>query len=95
MEQDRQRKASVFGLVREAMPRVVELVAEERKRRGDAFVAECQRRGMAGEPGFFYAWEGGVAVGTPWPEAMALIAQVDPKGAYPTKAVVMFPAQVG
>lgn len=50
------------------MPGVRRLVADKRKEMGDAHVAECQRRGLAGEPGWFFAREGTLAVGTPWPE---------------------------
>lgn len=88
MEEVRQRKA-VLELIRQAMPRVVEIVGERRKELGDAFVIECQRRGLAGEPGWFYAWEGGIGVGTPWADALAMVAQVDPKGEIGSKAVVV------
>lgn len=94
MEEGRQRKA-VFELVRDAMPKVAELVAQQRRRRGDAFIVECQRRGMGGEPGWFYAWEAGVCVGTPWPAAMAIVDQVDPRHAHAQKAVVVFREQEG
>lgn len=59
-------KAARFALIRSAMPRVTSIVSEKRQALGDAFVTECIRRGMAGEPGWFFAREGGVAVGTPW-----------------------------
>lgn len=92
MEEVRQRKA-VFELVRSVMPRVVAMVGDRRRELGDAFVAECQRRGMAGEPGWFYAWESGLAVGTPWPDALAMVAQVDPTGEIKSKAVVVLRTQ--
>lgn len=82
-------RSAVFSLIREAMPTVARMVGDRRQTMGAAHVTECQRRGMAGEPGWFYAWEAGVAVGTPWPEALALLAQVDPKNAAPSKAVVV------
>lgn len=56
--------------MRRAMPRVSSMVANYRKSLGDEYVTQCQQRGLAGEPGWFYAWEGGLAVGTPWLEAV-------------------------
>lgn len=60
-----------------AMPAVAKLIAEKRRTMGPAHVAECFRRGMAGEPGWFFAREGALAIGTPWADdpAMALFAQ--------------------
>ena len=49
-----------------AMPGVTKLMAEKRRLHGDPHVTECWRRGMAGEPGWFFAREGPVAIGTPW-----------------------------
>lgn len=49
-----------------AMPGVVRLMAEKRKLFGDAWVAECWKRSIAGEPGWFFAREGALAIGTPW-----------------------------
>lgn len=73
MEEVEERKA-VMALVRQAMPKVAELVAARRREMGAAHVLECQRRGMAGEPGWFFAREGPLAVGTPWPEIVDLVA---------------------
>lgn len=51
------------------MPRVAALVAEHKRGLGDAHVSECWQRGVVkGEPGWFYAKQGSLAVGTPWPE---------------------------
>lgn len=51
------------------MPGVAKLVTERRARDGNAHVNECWRRGVvAREPGWFFAREGSLAVGTPWPE---------------------------
>lgn len=77
-------------LIRRAMPRVGSLIAAQRKAMGDAHVTACQQRGMAGEPGWFYAWEAGVALGTPWPEAMAALQAADPGNEFPGKALVVF-----
>lgn len=50
-----------------AMPGVARLVKEKRRLLGDAHVNECWNRGvLKGEPGWFFAREGALAVGTPW-----------------------------
>jgi hypothetical protein len=49
-----------------AMPGVARLMSEKRRSMGHAHVDECWRRGMAGEPGWLFAREGAVAIGTPW-----------------------------
>lgn len=50
-----------------AMPGVARLIADRRKRQGAAHVNECWRQGvLLMEPGWFFAWEGALAVGTPW-----------------------------
>lgn len=52
------------------MPRVAGLMAERRRQWGAAHVAECWRRGVVqGEPGWFFAREGPIAVGTPFDDA--------------------------
>lgn len=57
---------AIVQIIRQSMPGVMRLVAEKRREWGDAHVTECQRRGMAGEPGWFWAREGALAIGTPW-----------------------------
>lgn len=52
--------------MREKMPRVAEAVERYRAEWGRAHVDECIRRGMAGEPSYFVACEGGHVVGTPF-----------------------------
>lgn len=53
------------------MPGVAQLVLEHRREHGTAWVNECWQRGMAGEPGWFFAREGQVAIGTPWTSAQS------------------------
>lgn len=73
-----------FAWLPAQMPHVVVLVRERRKADGAAHVNECWRRGvLLGEPGWFYAREGAVAVGTPdskwsWPELEGLPDVVKP-----------------
>ena len=83
MEDLEQRKA-VLALIRRAMPGVARIVAERRAAMGEAHVTECQRRGMAGEPGWFFAREGALAIGTPWAEVVDLVTWT----ASPSQAVV-------
>lgn len=83
MDEVEQRKA-VAALVRQAMPRVARLVAEKRAELGAEYVVECQKRGMAGEPGWFFAREGPLAVGTPWPEIVDLVSWAE----IPQKAIL-------
>lgn len=55
-----------FAWLPTAMPGVAQLFREKRQRYGVPHVAECWARGMAGEPGWFFAREGAIAIGTPW-----------------------------
>lgn len=49
------------------MPGVHRQVLEYRRTLGDAHVNECWRKGVIErEPGWFFAREGAVAIGTPW-----------------------------
>lgn len=48
------------------MPRVWEQIGKLREQFGAAHVAECIRRGTAGEPDWFFAFEAGHVVGTPF-----------------------------
>ena len=84
-----QRKA-VNALIRQAMPKVQALVVSQRAELGAAHVTECQRRGMAGEPGWFYAREGAMTVGTPWAAAREIEAPLDASGCYAGAALVVF-----
>lgn len=50
-----------------AMPRVAELVAQRRREMGNAHVNLCWKRGvLEQQPGWFYAREGALSVGTPF-----------------------------
>lgn len=51
------------------MPGVAKLVAEHKRSDGVAHVNRCWQRGVVeAQPGWFFAREGALAVGTPWPE---------------------------
>lgn len=51
---------------RDLMPNVAERIDQYRNDWGKEWVNECIKRGMRGEPGWFYAFEAGHAVGTPF-----------------------------
>jgi hypothetical protein len=73
---DKIEKQRRFDWLPEQMPGVVKLVKEKRALLGNAHVNECWKRGVVkGEPGWFFAREGVLAIGTPWNEpAMANFA---------------------
>lgn len=62
----------IAAWLRQSMPKVSRLIEDARRDRGPEFVSDCWRRSLRGEPGFFYAREGALALGTPWPEALDL-----------------------
>lgn len=54
-----------------AMPGVARLMRDRRASLGDAWVNECWKRGVIErQPGWFFAREGALAVGTPWDDAV-------------------------
>ena len=53
--------------MRSAMPMTAEWVEQRRLEHGKAHVNACISRALAGEPGLFYALEGGHVIGTPFP----------------------------
>lgn len=64
---DKRKEAGKFDWLPAAMPGVARLIRERREQLGDAHVAECWKRGVVQrEPGWFFAREGALAVGTPW-----------------------------
>ena len=66
---DQDKKANRYDWLPAHMPRVAKLVRERRAQLGDAHVNECWRRGVLQcEPGWFFAREGALTVGTPWDE---------------------------
>lgn len=52
------------------MPKTAEAVAAKRAEKGAAYVNRCQAESLRGRRGCFYAREGVLALGTPWPEAL-------------------------
>lgn len=69
-----------------AMPGVTRLLAEKRQELGALHVARCWQHGVIEQqPGWFFAREGALAVGTPWPE----IADIAGWQATPTQSLVI------
>jgi hypothetical protein len=63
------KPANRWSWLPDAMPTVARLLNDKRREVGAAHVAECWQRGVVRqEPGWFFAREGALAVGTPWPE---------------------------
>lgn len=80
-----QATAEVNALIARAMPATASMVRDYRRTLGDAHVTECVRRGLAGEPGYFFAREGTLAVGTAWggdPDILALFTAQGHGGAF-------------
>jgi hypothetical protein len=75
MDKKRSEKSN-WAWLPAAMPGVSRLMAEKRLTYGDAHVNECWQRGVIQrQPGWFFAREGALSVGTPWDEpAMANFA---------------------
>lgn len=67
MDEGKSKKQGKWSWLPAAMPGVAKLMVDWRKRLGDAHVNDCWERGMAGEPGWFFAREGAIAIGTPFP----------------------------
>lgn len=66
---DKKADSNKWGWLPGQMPGVARLMADRRRNLGPAHVAECWKRGVVmGEPGWFFAREGSLAVGTPWPD---------------------------
>jgi len=53
--------------MRESMPETAAFVDRMRAEMGEAHVKRCLQLAMKGEPGHFYAIEGGHVTGTPFP----------------------------
>lgn len=65
-EQRQSLQATVTPRPRDVMPETWRKIGELRDKWGKEHVADCIRRGMAGEADCFWACEGGHVVGTPF-----------------------------
>lgn len=62
-------KENRWGWLPAHMPGVARLLADKRRELGAAHVNTCWAHGVVkAEPGWFFAREGALAVGVPWPE---------------------------
>lgn len=80
---DRRDKSKDWSWLPAQMPGVARLLAEKRAALGAEHVSLCWRRGVVEQqPGWFYAAEGALAVGTPWADdpviAQWLAARITP-----------------
>lgn len=59
-----------FAWLPEKMPGVAKLLKEKRRELGPEWVAHCWKKGVVEmQPGWFFASEGALSVGTMWPDA--------------------------
>lgn len=83
---DNTKPANKWAWLPMAMPGVARLLADKRREVGPAHVAQCWQHGVIEQqPGWFFAREGALAVGTPWPE----IADIAGWQITPTQAMVL------
>jgi hypothetical protein len=90
------RKANDWGWLPSQMPTVARLIREKRRELGEAHINMCWRRGVVEQqPGWFFAREGALAVGTPWDDdpEVANFAQLAVKLGKPV--LVLRPVGVG
>jgi hypothetical protein len=77
------------------MPRVVALLKERRAAGDGALIDECWRRGVIKrEPGWFYAAEGAVSLGTPPGQELVPPEVAALRAAFPTTATLMLRGQM-
>ena len=86
MDRGKEQTAAKWSWLPAAMPGVARLIREKRQKLGEAHVSLCWQRGVVDmEPGWFFAREGALAVGTPWGDDPVLMnfaaAQVTAKQA--------------
>lgn len=73
MDEEKTTPKSRWSWVPQLMPGVQRLMAERRREWGDAHVNECWQRGVVQrEPGWFFAAEGALTLGTPDTDQRAL-----------------------
>lgn len=66
MDKD-QKKQNRYGWIEAAMPLLPQHIRDARRKYGDAHVNECWKRGVVqGQPGWFFARQGTVALGAPF-----------------------------
>ncbi len=70
----RENRGTRWDWLPSQMPGVARLMAEKRAQHGNAHVDECWKRGVLQlEPGWLFAREGALAVGTPWGDDPAMV----------------------
>lgn len=74
---------------RDLMPNVAKRIDQYRTEWGREWVNECIKRGMRGEPGWFYAFEAGQVVGTPFTNDQATLELVQQAACLGSRFVVV------
>ena len=70
MDKIETRAKKNWAWMSEFMPRIVTMLGERRAKGEGAHIDECWKHGVRlQEPGWFYAREGGITVGTPFQES--------------------------
>ena len=93
---DREVKGKNWGWLPAQMPGVARLLAEKRAELGDEWVNTCWKHGVvAQEPGWFFASEGALSVGTPWAGDPTIAAFVLAKLSPSQVVVVLRPKEGG
>lgn len=93
---DREAKAMDWSWLPAKMPGVARLLAEKRAELGNEWVNTCWRRGVgAQEPGWFFASEGALAVGTPWADDPTIAAFITARLSPSQVVVVLRPKEGG
>ena len=70
---DKEEKKQRFDWLPTQMPGVSRLIAEKRREVGTEWVNTCWRRGVVErEPGWFFAGEGALMIGTLWDDATVI-----------------------
>lgn len=86
---DKKQEANRWGWLPQQMPGVARLMKEKRTQLGNDHVALCWRRGVVEQqPGWFFASEGALAVGTPWADD-PVIAQYVAARITPTQVLLV------
>jgi hypothetical protein len=80
---DKKTETKSWGWLPQQMPGLAKLMAEKRVQLGADHVKLCWRRGVVEQqPGWFFASEGALSVGTPWADdpviAQFLTARITP-----------------
>jgi hypothetical protein len=90
------RTKQSFAWLPEQMPMLQKLINDHRAKHGPEWLTECWKRGVvAQEPGWFFASEGALSVGTPWAGDPTIAALILAKLSPSQVVVVLRPKEGG